>query len=154
MASVDQVQSFLAYWFQLGKPVLLQRENTLCLPSPVFQGAELSPAFQACWQRIMAEPKQSFLSGTDDSIATLLSDQYDIEDCARCNMPTPMPVRGIASPTCPCTDLPSWPNDEIPQPREAVSTQTHLDDIRQRLIGRRAYHNMASHDDHSPTAGA
>jgi len=133
MASVQKVQSFLAYWFQLGKPVVLQPGNTDCLPTPVFEGTQLSPTFQACWRQIMAHPEQSFLQGTDESIAELLSDAWDIEGCARCTMPIPMPVRGIKSSPCPCADLSSWPNEEVPLPRPAVCTQAQLDNIRQRL---------------------
>lgn len=133
MASVQKVQSYLAYWFQLGKPVLLQHRNAQCLPAPVFQGAELSPDFQACWQQITEHPEQSFLKGTDESIAELLSDEWDVEGCARCTMPIPMPVRGIKLSPCPCADLPSWPNEAVPSPRAAVSTSTHLDSLRKRL---------------------
>lgn len=133
MASVQKVQSFLAYWFQLGKPVVLQHRNTACLPTPVFQGAQFSPAFQACWRQIMEHPEQSFLKGTDENIAELLSDEWDIEGCARCTMPLPMPVRGIKLSPCPCADLPSWPNDDMPPPRQAICSHTRLNDIRQRL---------------------
>jgi len=135
MASVQKVQSFLAYWFQLGKPVVLQHRNTTCLPTPVFQGAQLSPAFQACWQQIMEHPEHSFLAGTDENLAELLSDEWDIEGCARCTMPLPMPVRGVKLSPCPCADLPTWPNDDVPPPRAAVCNHTQLDDIRQRLHG-------------------
>ncbi|MGD1860690.1 MAG: hypothetical protein ACFB0E_12060 [Leptolyngbyaceae cyanobacterium] len=133
MASVQAVQSFLAYWFQLGKPVVLQHSDTQTLPTPIFSGAQLSPAFQDCWQQIMEHPEQCFLKGTHESIAQLLSESWEIESCARCIMPVPMPVRGINSAVCPCADLPSWPNYEVPTPRAAVCTQTHLGQLRQRL---------------------
>lgn len=133
MASVQKVQTFLAYWFQLGKPVVLQHRKTDCLPTPVFQGAQFSSAFQACWQQIMEHPEQSFLQGTDENLATLLSDEWEIEGCARCTMPLPMPVRGIKLSPCPCADLPTWPNADMPLPRAAVCTQTQLDSLCQRL---------------------
>ncbi|MEM6518489.1 MAG: hypothetical protein AAF722_04045 [Cyanobacteria bacterium P01_C01_bin.70] len=133
MASVQAVQSFLAYWFQLGKPVVLQHRNMQTLPTPVFKGDQLSPAFQECWRQIMEHPESCFLKGTHESISQLLSASWDIERCARCIMPVPMPVRGINSATCPCADLPTWPNYEVPIPREAVCTHTHLGNLRQRL---------------------
>jgi hypothetical protein len=133
MASVLKVQSYLAYWFQLGKPVVLVASETQCLPQPIFQGNQFSAAFEQCWQKIMQSPENCYLSGTDESIATLLTDEWEIVGCARCPMPQPMPVRGIKLSPCPCSDLPSWPNDEIPQPRLGINTSTHLDSIRQRL---------------------
>ena len=133
MASLQKVQDYLAYWFQLGKPILLRHHKTQCLPAPLFQGAQLSPAFEHCWQQIMECPEQSFLKGTDESIAELLSDAWDIESCARCIMPIPMVVRGIKVSPCPCADLPSWPNETVPSPRPAVCSHTHLDRLRERL---------------------
>ncbi|WP_052288640.1 hypothetical protein [Leptolyngbya iicbica] len=133
MASVQKVQAYLAYWFQLGKPIVLQHHNTQCLPTPVFQGGKLSLPFLNCWRQIMENPKQSFLKGTDESIAALLTDEWDIEGCARCTMPLPMPVRGIKISPCPCADLPSWPNETMPSPRTAVCSQTHLGQLRHRL---------------------
>ncbi len=133
MASVQKVQAYLAYWFQLGKPVVFQNGQTQCLPSPVFQANHYSLSFQQCWRRIVDNPKQCYLSGTDESIADLLSDEWEIVGCARCPMPIPMPVRGIKLSPCPCTDLSSWPNDQIPAPRIGVNTQAHLQEIRQRL---------------------
>ena len=133
MASAQKVQAYLAYWFQLGKPIILQHHDTQCLPAPVFQGSGFSLAFLDCWQQIMENPKQSFLKGTDESIATLLTDEWDIEGCARCTMPLPMPVRGIKVSPCPCADLPSWPNETMPSPRTAVCSHAHLDNLRSRL---------------------
>jgi hypothetical protein len=147
MASVQKVQAYLAYWFQLGKPIVLQHANSQCLPAPVFQGAQFSPAFLDCWQQVMEAPKQCFLKGTDESIAVLLTDEWDIEGCARCTMPLPMPVRGIKVSPCPCADLPSWPNQSMPVPRTAVCSQTHLGDLRNRLNRSAADH---SHEESAP----
>ncbi len=133
MASLQKVQTYLAYWFQLGKPIILQHRNTRCLPMPLFQGTKFSTAFNSCWQQIMECPEQSFLRGTDESIADLLSDEWEIEGCARCTMPLPMPVRIIKASPCPCADLPSWPNETVPTPRPAVCSHTHLDNLRGRL---------------------
>jgi hypothetical protein len=133
MASVQKVQAYLAYWFQLGKPVVFATSEAQCLPEPIFQNNHFSLAFEQCWQKIMQSPDDCYLKGTDESIATLLTDEWEIVGCARCPMPQPMPVRGIKLSPCPCSDMPSWPNDEIPQPRSGVCTSTHLDSIRERL---------------------
>lgn len=133
MASVQEVQSFLAYWFQLGKPLILKHEERECLPTPIFSGDQFSWAFQQCWQSIMEHPEDSFLRGVDESIADLLRDDWEIQGCARCTMPLPLPVRGIKVSPCPCADLSSWPNEDMPKPRQGVCTQSYLKDIQQRL---------------------
>lgn len=136
MASVQKVQSYLAYWFQLGKPLIFEKTQTECLPQPIFQGNQLSEAFEQCWQKVSQHPAKCHLRGTDESIADLLSDEWEIVGCARCPMPFPALVRGIKVSPCPCADLPSWPNDEIPQPRSAVNDTGRLANLRQRLDNR------------------
>ena len=136
MASVQKVQSYLSYWFQLGKPVVCGKSQGECLPEPIFHGSQYSMAFEQCWQKIIQSPADFYLRGTDESIADLLSDEWDIVSCARCPMPMPMPVRGIRDSPCPCADLPSWPNDEIPQPRPPVCTANYLNKMRRRLDDR------------------
>lgn len=136
MASVQKVQSYLAYWFQLGKPVVFEKMQTTCLPHPIFQGGHFSSSFEQCWQTVMQSPANCHLRGTDESIADLLSDAWEIESCARCPMPLPTLVRGIKQSPCPCVDLPSWPSNEVPEPRLGVSTPQHLDTIRQRLLAK------------------
>ena len=133
MASVSQVKSYLAYWFQLGKPIVFQKSQAQCLPSPVFQGSQFSPAFEQCWQQVIQDVTDCHLQGTDQTIADLLAGEWDITACARCDMPVPMPVRIVETSACPCADLPTWPNDEVPQPRMGVSNTTHLQNIYQRL---------------------
>jgi hypothetical protein len=136
MASVQKVQSYLSYWFQLGKPVIFEPDGSQCLPMPIFQGPDYSPSFQQCWGRIMAHPSECFLRGTDESVADLLSEEWEIVGCARCPMPMPMPIRGIKVAPCPCADLPSWPNTDIPHPRNGVCTHEQLSHLQQRLNDR------------------
>jgi hypothetical protein len=81
----------------------------------------------------MADSAECHLSGTSETIANLLSDEWEIVGCARCPMPLPMPIRGVKLSPCPCADLPLWPNAEIPQPRTGVCTTHHLNHLRQRL---------------------
>lgn len=133
MASVSQVRAYLAYWFQLGKPIIFHKSQTQCLPTPIFQGNRFSPAFEQCWQRVTADASDSHLLGTDQTIAQLLETDWEIADCARCSMPVPLPVNGIAISNCPCADLPLWPNNEIPQPRLPVESNDRLGTIRDRL---------------------
>lgn len=135
MASQHQVRQYLAYWFQLGKSVLIHGEQEALLPRPVIQGDRYSQEFEDCWQRVKSsESGDCYLEGTEQTIAELLSPAWDISPCARCSMPVPMPNAGMSAEVCPCVDLPNWPDTETPQPRSPVSSQNHLVGIRDRLL--------------------
>ncbi|WP_008314256.1 hypothetical protein [Leptolyngbya sp. PCC 6406] len=134
MATTTHVRAYLAYWFQLGQPLVFERSNRHCLPIPIFDGGQYSADFETCWQQVEAcGGEDCHLLGTDQSIAELLSGEWDIEPCARCTLPVPLPVRTATLPLCPCSDLPQWPNDEMPIPRAAVDSQQRLTSIRDRL---------------------
>jgi hypothetical protein len=134
MASQQQVRQYLAYWFQLGKKVLIQGGRKSLLPSRVIQGDRYSSAFEDCWQQVISsDAGECYLEGTNQTIAELLSPDWEVSPCARCEMPVPLPTLGMQSPDCPCIDLPSWPNTEIPQPRSPVSSRSQLAQTRDRL---------------------
>lgn len=133
MASQDQVKRYLAYWLQLGKSLVLNQGETL-QPKPI-EGDHYSSEFEACWQRILSVGGENcYLEGTLQTISDLLSQAWDITDCARCAMPVPMVSVGLQSNSCPCSDLPTWPNTELPLPRMPVDSRGQLDQIRQRLL--------------------
>jgi hypothetical protein len=134
MASVQHVQEYLAFWFQLGKGVVLPRQSITLLPEPIFCNGAYSPEFEACWQRLYLDAQEAYLEGTVETIAELLSPTWEISACARCAMPVPMISLGVTEPGCPCNDLPSWPNTELPKPRAAVDSRQQLATIRDRLL--------------------
>lgn len=136
MASQEQVRQYLAYWFQLGKRLVVENHEMI-LPDPVIQGDRYSAEFEACWQRILdSKHKDFYLEGTHQTIAELLSPCWDVLPCVRCEMPVPMMCVGFPSdPSCPCFDLPSWPNLDLPRPRSPVNSHTQLNQIRERLLG-------------------
>ncbi len=133
MATEQQVKQYLAYWFQLGKPIVNSRAGTQLLPHPIMQADRYSPAFQTAWQQVVASPGDYYLEGTHETIAELLSPAWEVSDCARCAMPVPVKSVGMQSLECPCIDLPGWPNTEIPQPRDPVNSQAQLSRLRDRL---------------------
>lgn len=135
MASEQQVRQYLAYWFQLGKGVVIQSTKKILLPRPVIQGNRYSSEFESTWKQITAQPAgDCYLEGTSQTIKDLLSPGWEINPCARCSMPVPFRSPGLPpSLECPCSDLPDWPNTEIPQPREPVDNDTQLMQIRDRL---------------------
>ncbi len=136
MASQAEVRNFLAHWFQLGKPVTLADNRGDCLPQPVFEAGGYSPSFEDCWHRIMVTSGQGcYLQGTTQTIAEMLSPAWDITACARCEMPIALPTLGVSTHLCPCNDLATWPNTEVPMPRTAVDNEHQLQAIQQRLGG-------------------
>jgi hypothetical protein len=134
MASQQEVKQYLAYWFQLGKRVITHNGTRVQKPQPVIRGNRYSQEFEECWSLILSpESKDCYLEGTSQTIDDLLEPGWQINPCARCGMPVPIPIAAMPSGDCPCFDLQNWPNSEIPQPRAPVDTQTHLTQLRERL---------------------
>lgn len=134
MASEHQVRKYIAYWFQLGKKVLIRNGAVALLPKPVIAGDRYSREFEECWQKMISpESGDCYLQGTEETIAQLLTPAWEISACARCAMPVPLRDPGMPPELCPCNDLANWPNTEMPLPRSPVSTQLQLSGIRDRL---------------------
>lgn len=133
MASQEQVKQYLAHWFQLGKRVLLPNRPEVLCPAKIFEGDNYSREFERCWQQILSTNQDGYLEGTEQTIKQLLSPNWDLKVCARCDMPVPAMVSGVQSLECPCVDLPMWPNFELPSPRLPVSSSLQLSRISQRL---------------------
>jgi hypothetical protein len=133
MASQEQVKQYLSYWLQLGKRLILSNGQSV-LPQPVIAGNHYSPEFEAYWQQVLAvEGKNCYLEGTLQTIHELLSGQWEVEGCARCGMPVPMVSIGVQPAGCPCFDLPTWPNTDLPQPRSPIDSRSQLERLRARL---------------------
>lgn len=134
MASEQEVKKYLAYWFQLGKKLLWRNGQKEFLPSSIVRGDRYSSDFEECWQQVLdAGGKDYALEGTDNTFDELLSPAWDINSCARCDMPVPITDLGIQPLSCTCSDLENWPNSELPQPRSPVNTREHLKDLQSRL---------------------
>ena len=134
MASEQQVKRYLAYWFQLGKKVVIRNGDSALLPQPVIAGNRYSDDFESIWQQILSpDSGDCYLEATDETIAELLTPKWEIESCARCDMPIPLRNVGMPPEVCPCCDLSTWPNTELPAPRSAVCSQQRLCEIRDRL---------------------
>lgn len=139
MASSDQIRQYLAYWFQLGKPVLLHNRQApngqeVLLPRSVIQGDRYSSEFEAIWQRLQScDARDAYLEGTIQTLGDLMSSSWEIAPCARCAMPVPVLDLGMRAPTCPCADLPGWPDTEVPAPRSPINSDELLQSIRNRL---------------------
>lgn len=134
MASEHQVKQYLAYWFQLGKRVLIQNGQQAIKLQSIIAGDRYSDEFEACWKQIR-DPQSGacYLEGTEQTIDELLSPEWEINACARCAMPVPTRTIGMPPDSCPCFDLPNWPDNQTPQPRSPVSTQDSLSKLRDRL---------------------
>jgi hypothetical protein len=134
MASVEAVKQYLAHWFQLGKKVVLSKNYETLLPNPIFAGSVYSPEFDECWQKIARlQGRDCYLEGTTQTIAHLLTPLWNIAPCALCSMPIPKIELGVQEVGCPCSDLPSWPNYNLPLPRPAINAKEHLKVLQERL---------------------
>lgn len=134
MASEQQVKRYLAYWFQLGKKVVIRNGNSAVSPQSVMTGNRYSDEFERIWQQILSpDSGDCYLEGTQETIAELLTPTWEVGPCARCDMPIPSRCVGMPPEVCPCCDLPGWPNTELPEPRNAVCSQGRLGEIRDRL---------------------
>jgi len=135
MSSEQEVRQYLAYWFQLGKKVLIRNGHESLLPQQVIQGDRYSQAFEECWQQILSPASgDCYLEGTEETVAQLLTPGWSVSSCARCQMPVSIRNIGMPPLSCPCDDLSNWPNTEVPAPRSPVNTQAQLTDIRNRLL--------------------
>ena len=135
MASPNQVRQYLAYWFQLGKRVLIRNGEEALRPEKVIQGDRYSDEFEDCWRKILSpDSGDCHLEGTEETIAELLTPAWDVDPCARCSMPVVIRNVGMPVAACPCFDLSGWPNTETPLPRSPIDTQAHLNGILNRLL--------------------
>lgn len=147
MASQKDVQHYLAYWFQLGKSVHISNGRITQRPSPVLEGNQFSRAFQDCWQSIMAvDGRDCYLDGTQETIEQLLSPQWEITDCARCSIPTAMQTVMPVAQLCPCGDIDTWPNNELPAPHMPINNAKHFKKLKIRLNDYRSDAHQIDYD--------
>ncbi len=135
MASKKEVKKYLAYWFQLGKKVFINNGAASLQPGKVIDGESYSNEFEECWQKVLSsESGECYLEGTQQTVAELLSPEWDMASCSRCDMPVPLKNLGMPPLLCPCNDVPNWPNTELPPPREPVKSQNQLTKIRDSFL--------------------
>ena len=135
MATKQEVKIYLAHWFQLGKTVVLNRDNVIFSPKKVITGNSYSREFEQSWQRIISSKTSDYyLEGTHQTIQELLTPAWEIVNCSRCDMPLAMHSVGMPAAICPCHYLTNWPNTEVPSPRCPIDSQIYLQQIRDRLI--------------------
>lgn len=135
MATEAKIKQFLAYWFQLGKGVAIKNGQEILRPQAIIRGDRYSREFEECWQKVVSPYSgDCYLEGTRETIAELLSPEWEILACSRCEMPVPIRSQGMPPECCPCFDLPNWPDYDKPQPRSPADSKSHLSNICQRLV--------------------
>lgn len=135
MASPEKVKRYLAYWFQLGKKLIINNGKESILPKNIISGNSYTQEFEECWQKVNnLKTSDCYLENTKQTIQQLLSSQWDISPCARCEMPVPIIQLGISTNICTCDDLDNWPNNELPYPRSPVDSKNKLNNISKSLI--------------------
>lgn len=150
MASHTQIRQYIAYWFQLGKKVLIKNGQEAIIPQVVLSRDRYSQEFEECWLKILSpDSGDCYLEGTEQTIEELLSPEWEVDSCARCSMPVPSRVRGMPSGCCPCFDLPNWPDTETPLPRSPISNTAHLISICERLVRANQEQDSDTHNHNS-----
>ena len=135
MAAKQKVKDYLAYWLQTGKRLFHTTMPDGQKFTSIIQGNRYSKEFESCWERI-SDPRagDAHLEGMTQTVQELLSSEWEIMACSRCDMPIPMVVMGTQHSACPCSDLDLWPNLELPQPRSPVDSDRRLLAIQARLL--------------------
>ncbi|MEM9137470.1 MAG: hypothetical protein AAGB01_09000 [Cyanobacteria bacterium P01_F01_bin.42] len=133
MASSQTIKSFIARWLQLGKSVERLDGSVSFSPSKILGYRGYSQEFEEWWKTFEKTSQKWALSGTREPLSALYSPSWEIISCARCDMPVPMRVAGLNDGDCPCSDLPYWPDLEIPLPHAPAHSNSRLQDICKRL---------------------
>lgn len=134
MASLQQLQQYLALWFQVGQGVVVNTNGQTYCPQPVLSQGKYSPEFQQCWQQLEQFGLENcYLDGTVLSLEELLNPTWEITACARCLMPIALPIGKLPNLACPCSDSPSWPNFDLPIPHALEGANAPLQRICDRI---------------------
>jgi hypothetical protein len=142
MAMPTQVKTYLSYWFQLGRGLRMPPVvggsaliDTLVMPQAILADGQYSTEFEGIWRQLMQPPiaAASYLDGTEQTIAQLLAPDWDIQDCARCNLPVPIKVAGLPPQSCPCDDLKNLPDLTL-MPHDPIDSQASLRRLCERLL--------------------
>ena len=134
MAEVEEIKCYIAHWFQLGKKVYSSKGQELLLPKSVIEGGKYSEEFEDCWKYILSpESGDCYLEGTEQTVTELLSSEWEVIPCSLCEMPIPVRIAGKGQVSCPCNDLPGWPNLDLPLPRSPINNGESLNQIQERL---------------------
>jgi hypothetical protein len=134
MAHAQSVRDYIAQWLQLGKKIIVG--DTPVAKVPIRGVGGYTPEFENLWHWLTSEAiaPQAYLSATDQTIAQLLSDRWEIVPCARCDTLIPMPASPTGyCPPCPCTDLPNLPNLDLVLPHPPINSQVQLAQLAERL---------------------
>ncbi|OUC13476.1 MAG: hypothetical protein B0A82_16895 [Alkalinema sp. CACIAM 70d] len=129
MASASHVKHYIAYWLQLGKSLVTHSHRSALKSPSIISGENYSTEFEGYWQQALQHANTSYLEGTAQTIAQLLTPEWEIVMCARCPMPIALKVSGVSGENCPCQELNIWPNTDTLPPRAPVVSQSVLLDI-------------------------
>ncbi len=135
MAARSDVKQYLAYWLQLGKKIFIKGQPQAVGLDRVINHEQYDEVFEQLWLNVSGKQANlAYLEGTDETIQDLLSTEWQIVDCPRCELRLPCLDLGPRQfNSCPCEGLNNWPNYDTLQPRSPVITKTHLSSICDRL---------------------
>ncbi len=69
MASKTEVKKYLAYWFQLGKKIVINNGAASLQPGKVIDGENYSNEFEECWKEVLSfKSGECYLEGTQQQL--------------------------------------------------------------------------------------
>jgi hypothetical protein len=131
MATHQELRHYLAHWFQLGKPLILKGVPHII--TPTLNTDRPSEEFEQLWEEILQAPHLASLEGSETTLGELLSGNWEIMDCARCEMPIPLKNSGTLTNHCICQDMETWPNSDTLAPHNPIDDHDRLQQLRHRL---------------------
>lgn len=112
MADVKSLISYVAYYVSRGKAVIAPLGEYLRFQGLVYQYRGYHSEFQSFWQQLRQRHdfKHLYLEGDAYTFEHLLQNQWTIGECARCDLPIPIPVgSALEVPACLLCDREALP---------------------------------------------
>lgn len=124
MATLSEVKHYVAMWFMAGKRLYDPDKSELLYTNRVYSwNKSYSKEFETIWENLHPDAR---LTGSFITISDLLSEDWEIISCARCEIPTPVAVKYINDSVCSCDDLALPPDPFLPKPKPPENERNWL----------------------------
>jgi diguanylate cyclase (GGDEF)-like protein len=90
----DILKSYLAYFISRGKSIISQKKGEIVYTGLVYQYQGYHRDFENFWRdiQVRSDFAQLYIEGDLQSFQDFLVGFYHVEECARCNLPIPIPT--------------------------------------------------------------
>lgn len=115
MATKKELKAYVALWMQLGKTLEYKEKTMLCPDIRNIYG--YTKEYDDFWEDVWKKKDYVYLSYVNQSLGELNKEEWSLDFCAYCQMPSPLKVLGVTTDSCICGDLYLHPNKNLPLPR-------------------------------------